>query len=114
MLYQAMMLLMAATTSGAPACAFDDYSGVVAHAGTPTPQYEVAAESWFSKGEIVQFAGASYAKLGQPIQLAPFEIEFAEDLGSVPVFIEAGYYEADVIYFMVSSADCIFQRYARE
>ena len=113
MLHEAVVLLLASASS-VSACAFDNDTGVLAQSGAPTPQFEVVSESWFTNQEAVGFAGASYVKFEQPLQMTPFELEAADLLGNVPVFIEPGDYDAEVIYFMVSSADCVFQRYLRQ
>lgn len=46
--------------------------------------------------------------------MAPFELEAFDLIGSVPLFISPGDYDAEVIYVMTSSTGCVFQPYDRE
>ena len=106
-------LLLAAAAASGPACAFDPEEGSVVHSVEATPEFEARNAPEFS-GDSFSHDGATYRKTRLPREMAPFEIEAFDLISSVPLFIDPGDYEAEVIYVMVSSAGCVFQPYDRD
>ncbi|HMO77542.1 MAG TPA: hypothetical protein PKD99_12960 [Sphingopyxis sp.] len=104
------------STSPAMACVYSPTSGTVRHSPYPAPAFEAAHVDWFVKNEPITFAGGTYTKYGLPRLLAPSDIEAASQSGNVPLFVEAGNQDdqPDIVYIMVSSAECTFQPYARQ
>jgi hypothetical protein len=108
-----LVLFAAASAANAgPACAFDPDTGVIEHGERATPQFEARNDPAFS-GESFTYAEATYVKFGALMQVAPFEIEAFGEKGTVPLFIEAGTFDDSVVYVMVSTAECAFQRYEK-
>lgn len=107
-------MLLAAALALAP-CAFHEERGVLIQPANPTPQFQAKGKPWFDSGAKIAFAGGSYERYGLPRQMLPAELEAMADKDGVPIFVEAGAMSdaPEVIYLMVSSAECSFQPYAR-
>ena len=112
----AATLLLAAQGPGSAdklACAFDPEEGVIFHAPEATPEFEVG-DTPELQGESFTYDGSRYLKRSFKQEMAPFELEAFDLIGSVPLFISPGDYDAEVIYVMTSSTGCVFQPYDRE
>lgn len=108
----ATLLLMAASAPG-PACGFDPEEGAVVLRAEATPPFEARHAPEFT-AESFTYDGALYRKTGTPQTMAPAGLAAFDLISSVPLFIEPGDYQARVIYLMVDSAACVFQRYEKE
>lgn len=109
-------LLAVATTSPAPACAYNYIDDTLGYVAEPNVTFEAAALGWFFKGELIQYRDGYYAKYGRPRPFAPFEIEPVGKKGNIPIFIET-WQDADapdIVYVMAKSAGCLFQTYKRQ
>jgi hypothetical protein len=106
-------LLMAASAATGQACAFDPEEGSLVHTAKATPQFEARNAPEFAD-ESFAHDGATYRKTGLPRRIAPFELDAFDLISDVPLFIAAGDYQTEAIYLMVSSADCLFQRYEKD
>jgi hypothetical protein len=106
------LLLAAALTAQASNCTFHEERGTVVHSTQPAPRYEAGANPAFASGRF-SYAGSAYASFGAPQQMAPMEIEAFGELGGVPLFVAAGTGDDSVVFVMVKSAGCVFQRYAK-
>lgn len=108
-------MLVLAALAMAP-CAFHEERGVLIQPANPTPKFEAKGKPWFDSGGKIDFAGGKYEKFGLPREMVPAELEAMADKDGVPIFVEAGAMNdaPDVIYLMVSSAQCAFQPYARD
>ena len=106
-------LLLAASPPTGQACAFDPEEGGLLHSAHATPQFEARNAPEFS-GDSFAYDGATYRKARPPREMAPLELVAFDLISSVPLFIDSGDYQAEVIYLMVSSAGCIFQPYDKD
>ncbi|MBX3563964.1 MAG: hypothetical protein KF730_05225 [Sphingomonas sp.] len=114
------VILPAALLSASPQaqpCGYDRAQHKIT-GGQATPDAQMSAKpAWFASGEV-RLGGVTYTKFGAPMQMSPFEtdaFQAVDEKGGVPVFMMVvdGERDDSVVYAMVSSAECSFQRFGK-
>lgn len=112
-----MMLALFAAVTAMPqmaVCRFDPVRRVIVNAGLPTPQHEATTKPWFTSGEELLVGEARYRPHGTTEMLFNANLTAIAEYDSIPVFVRPNAEgDADIVWLMVSSADCRFQPYAK-
>jgi len=83
-------------------------------ANVPLASLEARDDPWFIDNTPVILGKRRYVKYGLPRVLAPFEIEEDDAYKGALVYVEKGNPDREVIYVLVSHAECSFQPYQIE
>lgn len=112
-----MMLALFAAVTAMPqmaVCRFDPVRRVIVNAGMPTPQYEATTKPWFTYGEELLVEEVRYRPHGPTETLFNVDFTAIAEHDGIPVFVRpSAEGDADIVWLMVTSADCRFQPYAK-